>query len=159
MNIKLIFAIESSSAEGAIRMALESALVNGSGIVIAFLHMAVQFLVCKQLVFVCKDFLVSRTQVADLLVVDCFHMAMQVRPAQTSNIAISVRTIVSQEQDCIFHDLSLLVSDAIVRVCARNICVCKVFVSFCGVVRKYDKVRWSLLRLDPSRKKERNRAG
>jgi hypothetical protein len=58
MNIKLIFTIESLSAEAALRMPFEAALVNSSWVVIAFSHMSLQFSIGKQFMLVCKDFLV-----------------------------------------------------------------------------------------------------
>jgi len=71
-------------------------------------------------------------------------MLMQIRPTQASDIAITGWAIVSQKKDRIFHNISILVPDTDVLVCARDVRVFEVFVQFCGIICKYHIVRNSL---------------
>lgn len=81
MDIKLIVTIESLIAERAQGMPFEARLVDCAGVVVAFAHVSRQFRIRKEVVLMREDFLVSGTEIADLLVMNRTHMAMQVRPA------------------------------------------------------------------------------
>lgn len=63
-----------------------------------------------------KDFLMPRAQIANLLMMDSPHMAVEVRPSQARHIAVAIRTIVSEEQYCILHNLITLIPDAIIVI-------------------------------------------
>jgi hypothetical protein len=110
--IQLIVPVEALAAKATFGVAFEPALIDGTGVVVTKLLMSLQLGVCKKLVFVCENFLVPCTQIAvqcqsacysiSRIVGDSPHdlrmrrldMAVQIRPAQASNIAIAFRAIV-----------------------------------------------------------------
>jgi hypothetical protein len=64
MCVKLVVSVEALTTEAALRMTLETALVNSARIVVAELLVLSELGKGEELVFVGKDFLVSRTQIA-----------------------------------------------------------------------------------------------
>lgn len=56
------------------------------------------------------------------------HMFMQIRPAQTSDIAVFGGAVVAEEEDGVFHDIVVLVPDTETAVCAGHIREFEVFV-------------------------------
>jgi hypothetical protein len=78
-------------------MALETTLVDCTGVIVALLHMSLQLFIGKQFMLVGEHFLVSCAEVAHLLMMYTSDMSMQVRPTQTCNIAAWVRAVVPQE--------------------------------------------------------------
>jgi hypothetical protein len=67
-------------------------------------------------------------------------MAMQIRPTQASNVAVSFRTIVLQQQTCVFKDLWVLkvYAEAVIRL--EEVGRGKVLVGLLGVVCQDDVV-------------------
>lgn len=63
MGVQLIIAVESLPAKATLRMALETALIHGSRVVIAIFFMLAKFRYCEQLMFMGEDFLVPRAQI------------------------------------------------------------------------------------------------
>lgn len=70
---------------------------------------------------------------------------MQIWPAQTGNIAVLVRAVVSQQQDCVFEDLILLVLDAQVAVDLDEFVFLEILKSFVGRIGEDDERRVGLL--------------
>jgi len=64
MGEQFVIAIEPLPAKSALRMPFETALVDGSRVVITELLVPLQFLRCEELVFMREDLLVARAQVA-----------------------------------------------------------------------------------------------
>jgi len=76
MRIEFIFAIEPLPAEPTFRMTSESTLVDCSWVVVAELLVLPQLVLCKELMFMCEDFLVPGTQITHDLLVNASHMSM-----------------------------------------------------------------------------------
>lgn len=121
MLVKLILTIESLVTEIADWVTLKTALIYRSWIVVSSSHVFMQFGVCVKLMFVGEDLLVPRAQVTDLLMMYALNVSMQVWPAQTSNITVSVRAIIPQQDKGIVSNAVVLVPDANVVIAARNI--------------------------------------
>lgn len=71
---ELVVTVKSDSAESALGMSFEPALISGAWVVVSELLMLAQFGKGEKFVFVSKDFLVSRTQVARAL---CYFGSIQ----------------------------------------------------------------------------------
>jgi hypothetical protein len=78
------------------------------------------------------------------LAVFALDMSMQIWPAETGHIAISIRTIVSQEDDGIFKDIFIFIFDPQIVVCSVQLRVLKVFVALRGIVREDHETRLTL---------------
>ena len=69
VNVQLIVSIESLSTETAFRMPLETALVDSARMIISEFLMLAQLLRGEELMLMGEDFLISRAQIAQDLVV------------------------------------------------------------------------------------------
>lgn len=117
MCVQLVVAVEALATEAALRVALETTLINSARVVVAELLVLSKLGKGEELVFVGENLLIPRTQVArlsQLLTRKCvgtsrycrylphnfavcrLRMTVQVGPAQTRNIAFAVRTVVLQ---------------------------------------------------------------
>lgn len=119
-------------------MSFETTLIHCAWVVVTELLMLAQLLLCEQLMLVCENLLVSCAEIAHHLLMHTPHMAMQVRPSQACNIAVVIRTVVSQQQDRILENLRLLITDTQILVLAEEVPFLKVLVSFLGIVGKDD---------------------
>lgn len=72
------------------------------------------------------------------------HMAMQVRPPQTSHITVLIRTVVPEQQDSIFKDFVLLILDTQVVVDASKVSLLEILEPSHRVVGKGDEGRFRL---------------
>lgn len=88
MLVELVIVVEPLATKRAQRMAPKTRLRNVSRLIVAMMHMLLQFSIRKELMLVCEHFLVTSAQVAHLLVVDASYMAVQVWPAETSEVAV-----------------------------------------------------------------------
>jgi hypothetical protein len=79
--VQLIVVVEPFSAEAAERMALETGLVRGAGLVVAMTHVLLQLTVSKKLVLVREYPLVTSAEIAHALAVGGLDMTVQIRPA------------------------------------------------------------------------------
>lgn len=95
MLIKLVTVVEPLAAKVAQRVSLETGLINGARFVIPLAHMIAQLLIREHLMFVCKDLLVPRAEIAHLLVMRSSDVAMQIRPAKAREIAVAIGTVIS----------------------------------------------------------------
>jgi len=73
------------------------------------------------------------------------YMAVQIWPPQTSNIAVLVRAIVSQQEHCILEDLVVFIFDAEVFVRPSEVLLLEVLVSPYWIIRKDNKVGFRLV--------------
>jgi hypothetical protein len=76
VSVQFIITIESFAAESTLRMALESALIDCTRVVIAILFVALQLGVREQLMLVGEHLLVPRAQIAHHLLMYAAHMSM-----------------------------------------------------------------------------------
>ncbi len=76
-------------------MALETTLVNCPWIIIAKSLVLSELAEREKLMFMGKNFLVSRTQIAHDLMMHTFDVSMKIGPSQASNIATGIGAIVS----------------------------------------------------------------
>ena len=144
MFVKLIAIIETFAAETTERVSLKTCLVDGSGLVVTFSHMFLQLLVCKQLMLVCKDLLVTSAEITHLLVVNRPHMAVEVWPAQSGEVAGVVRAVVPEKEDSIADDVFIGVPDTDVFVCTGDVVRSVILESFRIVIREDHERRGSL---------------
>lgn len=86
-----------------------------------------------------KHFLVSRTQVAHLLVVSGTDVSMQVWPTEASKVARVIWTIITQKQDSVSDYIFVRVPNTDIIVCTSNVGVRVVLVSFSRIVREKNK--------------------
>jgi hypothetical protein len=64
MGVEFVVSIEALSAEAALWVSLETALIDSAGVIVAKLLVFPQLRICEQFVFMGEDFLISRTKVA-----------------------------------------------------------------------------------------------
>lgn len=76
-------------------MTFETALVNGSRIIVAEFLMLAKLLLSEKFMLMGEHFLIPSAEVAHDLVVHTFDMPMQVWPAPASNVAVLIRTIIA----------------------------------------------------------------
>ncbi len=95
MSVKLIVTVESLPTKATFRMTFETALVNGSWIIVAELLMLAKLLLSEEFMLVGEYLLVPSAEVAHYLVVYTFDMAVQVWPAPAGNVAVLIRTIIA----------------------------------------------------------------
>lgn len=93
-------------------MSLESTLVYSSRIVVAKFFVLAQLSVREKFMFMSKDFLVPRTEIAHDFVMHTLYMSVEIWPSQTCNVATWIRTIITKEQNGILEYLGLFVLDA-----------------------------------------------
>jgi len=115
-------------------MATETGLVNGAGLIVAVSHVFAEGLVCEHLVLMGEALLVASAEIAHLLVVDGAHMAMQVGPAETSEVTFAIGAVVSQEEDGVADNIFARVLDANVIIGTRNVGARKVFETLGSIV-------------------------
>lgn len=96
MGVQLIIAVESLPAETTLRMALETALVHGSRVVVAEFFVLAKFGYREQFMFVCEDFLVPCAQVAQDFAMQTLDVPVKIRPTPTGNVANNVGAVVSE---------------------------------------------------------------
>lgn len=72
------------------------------------------------------------------------HMAMQVRPSETSDIAVFIRAVISKQQHCVFENFVLLIMDSQVLVGPREIFLLEFLKSTFGIIGEDDKGRLGL---------------
>lgn len=96
MRKKFVFAIESLATEATLRMPGEAGLVYRTGVIVAKLFVFAQSVLGKELVFMGEDLFVASAQVTHGLVMCSFDVAVQVWPAEASDIAVSIGAIVAQ---------------------------------------------------------------
>lgn len=94
MDVQLIITIEALSAETTQRMSLKTTLINRTRIIISFRHMFLQLLVGEESKLMSEDLLVPRAEIAHLLMVHRFNMAMQIWPSTSCHIASRFWTVV-----------------------------------------------------------------
>jgi len=112
MGVKLIVTVESLPTKATFRMTFETALVNGSRIVIAEFLMLAKLLLSEEFMLMGEHLLVPGAEVAHNLVVHAFDMPMQVWPAPAGNIAVFIRTIVAQQDKGVNEYVLFLVFNA-----------------------------------------------
>jgi hypothetical protein len=144
MVVELVGVVEARAAEAAQWVSLETGLVNGSRLVVAFAHVVLQFLVGEQLVLVRKDLLVTSAEVTHLLVVDAPHMAVEIWPAQSSKVAGIVGAVVAEEENGVANYVFVRIPDADIVVCAADVSSRVVFESLRIVVGEDDERRLCL---------------
>ena len=142
VDVQLIIAVEALATEAALGVALETGLV--AGVVVAELLVSAQLGGSEKIVLVGEHLLVAGTEVAHLLVVDTFDMAVQVGPAETGSIAGGVGAVVAQQEDSVFEDVLLLVVDTQVVVDMGKVLGLVVFEAFVGVIGEDDLLGASL---------------
>lgn len=139
VRVKLVIAIESPSAETALRVPLESALINRSRVIIAELLVLLQLLLREELMLMCKDLLVPRAKITHNSLMHTPHMPVQVRPAHACDIASGLRTIVPQQQKRILKNLRLFVCDPKIVVLLEKVRLLVFLISLLALVREYDR--------------------
>jgi hypothetical protein len=87
--------------------------------------------------FVSENLLVASTQITHQFSVALFDVAMQVRPSQACNVAVSVWAVVPQEKYSVLEDDVFLVLYPKVFVRPHEVCLGKLFVPLCSIVREY----------------------
>ena len=87
---------EPLSAEFAERMPLEACLIHVTRPIVAVSHVFLQLLVGEEIMFVCKDFLVPRAEIAHLFMVDGAHMTVEVGPTEAGKVARRLWAVVAQ---------------------------------------------------------------
>lgn len=112
MRVQLIVTIEAFPAETTFWMTSKATLIDSTGMVVAELLVSPQLRIGEELVLVREDLLVPCAKVAHDLLVHRPDMMMEVRPAETSNIAVLIRTVEAQKQHCVLVYHLLFVSDA-----------------------------------------------
>ena len=96
MCVQFVIAIESLPAEATLRVALETALIHGSRVVVAKFFMLAKFGYSEQLMFMREDFLVSRAQITHYFAMQTLDMPVKVRPSPTGNVTTSFGAVVSE---------------------------------------------------------------
>lgn len=96
MGIQLIIAVKPLPAEATLRVALKTALIHGSRIIITEFFMLAKFGYCKQFMFVREDFLVPCAQITQNLAMQALDMPVKIRPSPTGNIATNVGAVVTE---------------------------------------------------------------
>lgn len=96
MREKFVFAIKSLATEATLGMPREARLVYRTRIVVAKFLVFAQGVLGEELVFVSEDLFIASAQVTHGLVMRSFDMAVQVWPAETSDVAVSIWAIVAQ---------------------------------------------------------------
>lgn len=96
MGVELIIAVESLSAEATLRMALETALVHGSRVVVAEFFMLAKFGYREQFMFMREDFLVPCAQVTQNFAMQTLDVPVKIRPSPTGNVATNVGAVVPE---------------------------------------------------------------
>lgn len=96
MGVQLIIAVESLPAETTLRMALETALVHGSRVVVAEFFVLAKFGYREQFMFVREDFLVPCAKVAQDFAMQTLDVPVKIRPTPTGNVTTNVGAVVSE---------------------------------------------------------------
>lgn len=76
MNVQLVITVKSLTTKAANRVSSEATLIDRTWIIVAFLHVPLEFLIGKEFVLVSKDFLISRAEIAQFLVMRAPDMSM-----------------------------------------------------------------------------------
>jgi hypothetical protein len=137
--VELVIIIETSTAEAAEWMSTEACLVGSARLIIATPHMLRQLPISEHIMLVCEDLFVASAQVAHLLVVDGTNMPVEVLPTEAGKVAIWIRAVVAQEEDCVPNDILASIANADIIVGACNVGVGILLVALIRVVRKNDK--------------------
>jgi citrate lyase gamma subunit len=87
-----------------------------------------------------ENLFVACAEIAHPLVMRTSDMAVKIWPSKTSNIAVQVRAVVSQQDQCVLENLRLLVLDAQVGIDMRKVRVVEVVEFPLVVVCEYDRV-------------------
>lgn len=72
------------------------------------------------------------------------NVAMQVWPSQASHVAICVRAIVSEQEDCVLKDLVIFIFDPKVIIFLRKVRVFEILERLHMVIRENHVARFSL---------------
>lgn len=133
---QFVVSVESLFAKFAIWMSLEPSLLRSA---ICFCPLVLpQLLRGEELVLVRKDFLVPCAQVTHDLLMFRPNVAVEIRPAQASFIAVRIRAVITQEYNSVLEYLLLLVADAHVSVISEESIRLVILESLFGVVREDD---------------------
>lgn len=135
---QLVVVVEALAAEAAERVALETRLVSGAGLVVAVAHVLLQLLIAKELMLVGEDLLVASAEIAHALVVRRLDVPVEIGPAQAGKVAGLVGTVVSQQEDGVANNVLVCVLDADVGVGGGEVLVGVVFESLLGIVGEDD---------------------
>lgn len=141
---QLVVVIEALATEAAERVALETRLVSGAGLVVAVAHVLLQLLIAEELMLVGEDLLVTSAEIAHALVVRRLDVPVEVGPAQAGKVAGLVGTVVSQQEDGVADNVLVCVLDADVGVGGGEVLVGVVFESLLGIVGEDDIGCWRL---------------
>jgi hypothetical protein len=95
MSIKLVVSVEVLPTEPTFGVSSKSALVSRAWPIISLVFVSPQLLLCKQLVLMCKDLLVSRAEIAHDLMVCRPYVSVEVWPPKTCHIAAWIWAVVS----------------------------------------------------------------
>lgn len=110
--IQLVVVVEALSAEGTERMAPEPCLVDRAWTVVAVAHVLFELLVREQVLLMRKDLFVSNTKITHFTMVCGPDMSLEIMPSEASVVARLVRTVVTQKQHRVAHDILARISDA-----------------------------------------------
>jgi hypothetical protein len=116
MRVQLVVSVESLPTETTFWMPFEPRLIDRSWIIISKLFMRSKFSECEKLMFMSKDFLVSRTKIAHDFAMFGLDMSMEIWPAETCYITIFVWTVVAEQKYGILEYNFLLVFDTQVLI-------------------------------------------
>lgn len=122
MLVQLVVVIESLTTEATEGMPLESALVCGSGLVVAMAHVLLELAVGEELMLVSEDLFATGAEIAHAFAVGSLDMPMQVWPPQAGEVARGIGAVVSEEQDRVAHNVLVCVLDADVVVGGGDVC-------------------------------------
>ena len=136
---QFVVSVESLFAKFAIWMSLEPSLLRSA---ICFCPLVLpQLLRGEELVLVRKDFLVPCAQVTHDLLMFRPNVAVEIRPAQASFIAVRIRAVVTQEYNSVLEYLLLLVADAHISVISEESVRLVILESLFSVVREDNRGR------------------
>lgn len=135
--IELVITIESLTTKAAFWMTPETALINGSRMVITELCMPPKLPKGKELMLMGEDFLVASTKITHQLAMLLFDMVMEMRPSQACDIAVSIGTVVPQKKDGVFEDDIFLILDPEGSVRSYKVRHGKLFVFLRSIVGEY----------------------
>ena len=131
-------------------MTLESALIDGTRIVVTEFLVLANFADCEELVLMGEDLLIPCTKITHDLVMHALDMAMQVWPAKTGNVTILIWAVVPKQENSVLEDVILFIFDPQCVFLFYKIASIVFLVSFRGIVRKYNKLRLCLARTSSS---------
>lgn len=145
MTVQLIITVKSLATKSTLWMTFETRLIYSSRSVVAILFVPPQVRKCKEFVFMSEDFLVPCAKIAHYFVVLVLYMSMQIGPTETCDVAVLIRTVVSEQEYCVLQDFIFLVLDAKIAVNLDELGFVEVLKALVARIGEDDKGRFSLL--------------